>query len=89
MIENNAWQRIPGTISCEIYPLEKKPNFQNSNAYIIRSETMFLVIDPGGEEQQRDVILDVISQSSPAKKNPGSHPANPLSYRSLITRSSL
>jgi len=70
MLENYTWQSIPGTSSCEIYPLERKPDIKSSNSYIIRSEAEFFIIDPGADKEQICQIADVMIHSSGAKKKP-------------------
>ncbi len=70
MLENHTWQSIPGTSSCEIYPLERKPDIKSSNSYIIRSESEFFIIDPGADKAQICQIADVMIHASGAKKKP-------------------
>ncbi len=68
MLENHTWQSIPGTSSCEIYPLERKPDIKSSNSYIIQSETEIIVIDPGADKKQIEQIADVLIHATGSKK---------------------
>lgn len=70
MAESTVWQSISGTQSWQIYPLERKPDFQSSNSFIIQSETCFLVVDPGADEAQIEIIVNLINPIASAAKLP-------------------
>ena len=70
VLENRVWQTIEGTAACSIYLLERKPSIHCSNTYIILTDAMFLVIDPGGDGLHDDGIIEILHQAPVTKKLP-------------------
>lgn len=68
VLENAAWQGIPGCRSAEIYPLLRKPDASCSNAFIVRTPAYLLVVDPGADAVQTAAILQVL-RAQLAEKN--------------------
>ena len=64
MLENEIWQPIPGIGSGQIFPVLRRPDVTSSNAFLIKINDQFLVIDTGAEETVFDKICQAISCSS-------------------------
>jgi glyoxylase-like metal-dependent hydrolase (beta-lactamase superfamily II) len=69
-LQNEVWQKIPGTDSSWIYPLIRKPSITGSNTFIIRSGNHLLVIDPGAIADQMEKTLALLSQEIAVKTHP-------------------
>ena len=61
-LENEIWQKIPGSVSTWIYPLIRKPSITGSNTYIIRSGRYLIVIDPGAIPDQMVKTKDILKK---------------------------
>lgn len=60
-LENEQWQKIPGTRKSWIYPLIRKPSVTCSNSFIISSGRQLMVIDPGAIPDHMEKIKQVLS----------------------------
>jgi glyoxylase-like metal-dependent hydrolase (beta-lactamase superfamily II) len=61
MMENGAWQKIPGAADAEIYPICRKPDLFTSNSWLIRTDDTLVLIDPGGRADQFDAVRELVN----------------------------
>lgn len=61
-LEGGKWHKIPGTTHSWLYPFIRKPSITGSNAYIIRSGSYLIIIDPGANIDQTEKIRDILTQ---------------------------
>lgn len=59
----STWQAIEGTDDCEVTALLNKPSITNSNAYLIRTPSKLVIIDPGADASQIERINELIAES--------------------------
>jgi glyoxylase-like metal-dependent hydrolase (beta-lactamase superfamily II) len=69
-IENQVWQKVPGTPSVEIFPIIPKANCVSSNCYIFSAPDALLVIDPGASAEQTRQISCVINDALAVSRRP-------------------
>jgi len=62
-IESNIWQRVPGTADVEFFPIITKPSVVSSNCYIFAAPESILIIDPGANHEQTELIGRVVSDA--------------------------
>ncbi len=62
MIESDIWQNIPGTAQVRLYPILRKPTIVCSNAFIFRTPSQIIILDPGGDPEQVENIEKVVRQ---------------------------
>jgi len=60
-IVHGSWQPLPGEPAAKIWPYLRKVDIISSNAYIIRSGSLTLVIDPGSLLSQAGEIVAALS----------------------------
>ena len=66
----NAWQRVPGSRSLEIFPIFAKTSIVSSNCFIVSAPAAILVIDPGASDEQTRRISDVVTGALAISKRP-------------------
>lgn len=57
------WRPIAGAPGAEIFAIINKPSITNSNAYIVRTPTHILIIDPGAEQIQVEQVNELVAES--------------------------
>lgn len=57
-----SWQPVPGAPGAQIYPLIRKSDTISSNSYLIQTEDVILLIDPGGLAEQSAQLAQVIEE---------------------------
>lgn len=57
-----SWQPVPGAPGAQIYPLIRKIDTTSSNAYLIQTSDVILLIDPGGRAEQVVQLAKVIEE---------------------------
>jgi glyoxylase-like metal-dependent hydrolase (beta-lactamase superfamily II) len=57
-----VWQPVPGAAGAQIYPLIRKIDTISSNSYLIQTDDVILVIDPGGLEEQSARLAQVVEE---------------------------
>ncbi len=57
-----SWQPVPGAPGARIYPLIRKLDTTSSNAYLIQTDDVILLIDPGGLAEQAAQLALVIEE---------------------------
>ncbi len=62
MIQSDIWQSIPGTVEVRLYPILRKPDIVSSNAFIFRTPSQIIILDPGGDPEQVEHIEEVVRQ---------------------------
>ncbi|MDF2994601.1 MAG: beta-lactamase domain protein [Xanthobacteraceae bacterium] len=62
------WRPVAGASGVEIFALINKPSITNSNAYLIRTATRILIIDPGAEHDQVSRINALVAESLAADR---------------------
>jgi glyoxylase-like metal-dependent hydrolase (beta-lactamase superfamily II) len=65
------WRPVAGASGAEIFALTNKPSITNSNAYLIRTATRILIIDPGAEPAQVARINELVAESLTADELAG------------------
>ncbi|QJP13567.1 hypothetical protein G3545_07805 [Starkeya sp. ORNL1] len=60
------WRPVAGASGAEIFALTNKPPITNSNAYLIRTATRILIIDPSTEPAQIARINELVAESQTA-----------------------
>ncbi len=65
-----VWQPIPGADGASIYPLIRKPDAICSNAYVIATPDVLLLIDPGGLPDQAGQLSLVIGECRRERDRP-------------------
>jgi glyoxylase-like metal-dependent hydrolase (beta-lactamase superfamily II) len=70
ILEPNKWAAAPGSYSVEIYPLIRKPCVTCSNTFILKSDLYIIIIDPGAELEQIELIRQIISPLQKKKHRP-------------------
>ena len=69
-IEANIWQRVPGTVSVEIFPIIPKTNCVSSNCYIFSASEALVVVDPGARPEQTRQINQVLADALALSQRP-------------------
>jgi glyoxylase-like metal-dependent hydrolase (beta-lactamase superfamily II) len=63
-----GWSPVSGTNGIELYELINKPSLITSNAFLLRTPSEIVVIDPGASNEQRDrinhILADLLSENS-------------------------
>ena len=62
MLEEKKWQNIPGALQADIFPVLRKPDVICSNAYIIRTPQMIVIIDPGSLPEQMALLKEALTE---------------------------
>jgi len=57
-----SWQPVPGAPGAQIYPLIRKIDTTSSNSYLIQTDDVILLIDPGGLAEQAEQLARVIEE---------------------------
>ena len=57
-----SWQPVPGAPGARIYPLIRKIDTTSSNSYLIQTDDVILLIDPGGLIEQSAQLVRVIEE---------------------------
>jgi glyoxylase-like metal-dependent hydrolase (beta-lactamase superfamily II) len=57
-----SWQPVPGAPGARIYPLIRKIDTTSSNSYLIQTDDVILLIDPGGLADQSAQLARVIEE---------------------------
>lgn len=57
------WRPIAGAPGAEIFAIINKPSITNSNAYVVRTPTRILIIDPGAERPQVEQVNELVAES--------------------------
>ncbi|MDP3564331.1 MAG: MBL fold metallo-hydrolase, partial [Methanoregula sp.] len=65
-----SWQPVPGAPGAQIYPLIRKLDTISSNAYLIQTDDVILLIDPGGLAEQAAQMALVIEECRGAHDRP-------------------
>jgi len=69
-IEANTWQRVPGTVSVEIFPIIPKTNCVSSNCFIFSAPDALVVVDPGANPEQTRQIIRVLTDALALSQRP-------------------
>src|SRR5918992_4989217 len=69
-IEPNLWQKVPGAISIEIFPIIPKANCVSSNCYIFSAPNALVVVDPGANSEQTQQISRILTESLALSRRP-------------------
>jgi glyoxylase-like metal-dependent hydrolase (beta-lactamase superfamily II) len=69
-IEADAWQKVPGTPSVEIFPIIPKANCVSSNCYIFSAPDALVVVDPGASPEQTGQISRVLTDALAVSRRP-------------------
>src|SRR5262245_57283086 len=69
-IEANTWQRVPGTVSVEIFPIIPKTNCVSSNCFIFSAPDALVVVDPGANPEQTRQISRVLTDALALSRRP-------------------
>src|SRR5215467_6462817 len=62
-IEANIWQRVPGAVSVDIFPIIPKTNCVSSNCYIFSARDALVVVDPGAKPEQTRQINRILTDA--------------------------
>jgi glyoxylase-like metal-dependent hydrolase (beta-lactamase superfamily II) len=65
-----SWQPLPGAPGARIYPLIRKLDTTSSNAYLIQTDDVILLIDPGGLPEQAAQLALVIEECRGERDRP-------------------
>ena len=65
-----TWQPVPGAPGALIYPLIRKIDAISSNSYLIQTDDVILLIDPGGLVEQSAQLAQVIEEIRQEKDRP-------------------
>ena len=57
-----VWQPVPGATGAQIYPLIRKIDTLSSNSYLIQTDDIILLIDPGGLTEQSESLVRIIEE---------------------------
>jgi glyoxylase-like metal-dependent hydrolase (beta-lactamase superfamily II) len=57
-----SWQPVPGAPGAQIYPLIRKTDTISSNSYLVQTDDVILLIDPGGLAEQSAQLALVIEE---------------------------
>ncbi len=57
-----SWQPVPGAPGARIYPLIRKIDTTSSNSFLIQTDDVILLIDPGGLAEQAEQLVRVIEE---------------------------
>jgi glyoxylase-like metal-dependent hydrolase (beta-lactamase superfamily II) len=66
----NAWQKVPGSRSLEIFPILAKASLVSCNCFIVSAPAAILVVDPGASAKQTGLINDVVSAALAVSDRP-------------------
>ena len=69
-IEANVWQKVPGTLSVEIFPIIPKANCVSSNCYIVSAPDALVVVDPGASAEQTRQISRILTDALIVSQRP-------------------
>jgi glyoxylase-like metal-dependent hydrolase (beta-lactamase superfamily II) len=58
--ENQCWQDVPGAEQARLFPFLRKIDTNSSNSYIVSFPGAIILIDPGGIEDQMDLLATEI-----------------------------
>src|SRR6185369_11961337 len=61
-LDNRVWQPVPGWAGGEFFPIITKPGFACSNSYLIDTQYALIVIDPGADPAQTDLINRTLAE---------------------------
>jgi len=65
-----SWQPVPGAPGARIYPLIRKIDTISSNSYLIQTDDVILLIDPGGLAEQSAQLARVIEKIRESNDRP-------------------
>jgi glyoxylase-like metal-dependent hydrolase (beta-lactamase superfamily II) len=67
---SQVWQPVPGAPGAQIYPLIRKIDTISSNSYLIQTDDVILLIDPGGICEQSEQLAQVIEEIREGNERP-------------------
>jgi glyoxylase-like metal-dependent hydrolase (beta-lactamase superfamily II) len=65
-----SWQPVPGAPGARIYPFIRKIDTTSSNSYLIQTDDVILLIDPGGLAEQSEQLALVIEEIREERDRP-------------------
>ncbi|MEI7857800.1 MAG: MBL fold metallo-hydrolase, partial [Methanomicrobiales archaeon] len=65
-----VWQPVPGATGAQIYPLIRKIDTLSSNSYLIQTDDIILLIDPGGLTEQSESLVRIIEEIRTGNERP-------------------
>jgi glyoxylase-like metal-dependent hydrolase (beta-lactamase superfamily II) len=69
-LRSSDWSPIPGTGGVELRALINKPSLITSNAFLLRTPSEIIVIDPGASDEQKDEINQILAELSGENPRP-------------------
>jgi glyoxylase-like metal-dependent hydrolase (beta-lactamase superfamily II) len=69
-LDTLRWQQVPGAPDAVIYPLIRKIDTISSNSYLIATEDVILLVDPGGLPSQVEQLSRIIEECRVEKDRP-------------------
>jgi len=65
-----VWQPLPGADGAAIYPLVRKLDSVSSNSYLIETQDVIILIDPGGLPEQTEQLSQLIGECRSGRDRP-------------------